>query len=78
MTGLLNYLIAFLILLYLGWCGYSAILYLQSNQEPLKANRKARYIYLHGKFTLYIFDAVFVAGIVFVFVSWLAHNLSGI
>jgi len=80
LTDLFNVLLSVFIVFYVAWCGYSAFIFLNTAEDKvalIKKKTKAYYIFMHGKFVLYTVDAVFILGMVIIFVKYLMHNMGG-
>ena len=76
MTHLFSILISLVIVLYIAYCVYTAIIYLKWPERELpKKGTKSYYTFMHGKYVCYGADIVVAAALAIILVLWLAKYI---
>lgn len=80
MSGLGSILSAFFILAYICFCGWTAVIFMKTPQEniPAKGNKKAYYLFNHGKIVLYVLDAAILSALAIWGILFLAKHIGGL
>ena len=78
MTGLGSILSAFFLLAYVAYCAFTAVMYMKTENVPAKGQKRAYYLYVHGKIVLYVLDAVAVGTLIACGVLFLAKHIGAL